>query len=349
MASVRDHLERVQEYYGKVLGGSTDLKTNACCSLEEVPRHVRDVLPQIEGEVLDRFFGCGAPIPPALEGCTVLDLGCGSGRDAYIASRLVGEGGRVIGVDMTPEQLAVAERNLPAQMQRYEFIRSNVEFRQGYIENLAAIGIESESIDVVISDCVINLSPEKERVFAEILRVLRPGGELYFSDVFADRRLPARLMDDPMLHGECLAGALYEEDFRHMLYRLGCSDIRYVNRAPIAIEHEEIERRIGMARFSSMTIRAFKLSELEDRCEDYGQCATYLGTVEHYPHRFKLDLDHEFETGRPVRVCGNTAAMLSETRFGRHFRVSGTRDTHFGRFDCEANESPDADGSSPCC
>jgi len=348
MTNVQDPLERIRDYYGNVLEGSSDLKTNACCSIEDVPPHVRGMLPHIEREVLDRFYGCGAPIPPAIEKRFVLDLGCGSGRDAFIASGLVGEQGRVIGVDMTAGQLAVAERNVATQMRRFEYVRPNIEFREGFIEDLAGIDIESNSVDVVISDCVINLSPDKERVFAEIFRVLKPGGELYFSDVYADRRLPAGLMDDPVLHGECLSGALYEEDFRRMLANLGCPDVRITHHSPIAIENEEVERRIGFARFSSVTARAFKLDTLEDRCEDYGQSATYLGTIEHYPHRFQLDAGHEFETGRPERVCGNTASMLSDTRFQDHFRVDGTRDTHFGLFDCTPSKAEDSDGGA-CC
>ncbi len=351
MAILDDPLEQVREYYGKILQRSTDLKTSACCPVESMPRHLHGLIDDIEPEVLERFYGCGAPIPYALEGCAVLDLGCGTGRDAYLASRLVGEDGRVIGIDMTDEQLEVAERCLKPQMQRYGYSHPNVEFRLGYMEDLRGAGIEDASVDVVISDCVINLSPHKERVFAEIFRVLKPGGELYFSDVFADRRLPAHLMTDPVLHGECLAGAMYEEDFRRMMYALGYADVRSVCRSPIRIESAEIERRIGMARFSSITVRAFKLDRLEDRCEDYGQVATYLGTIGGYPHRVRLDDHHEFETGNAMRVCGNTAAMLTDTRLAAHFRVQGDRCTHFGRFDCAPAQGIEPDGldGAGCC
>jgi SAM-dependent methyltransferase len=176
--------QSVKDYYGRVLQSSTDLKTSACCIGDELPRHHKAILAEIEDEVLARFYGCGSPLPPGLEGAVVLDLGCGSGRDAYLASKLVGAEGRVIGVDMTDEQLDVARRHESAQMKRFGFVEPNVDFRQGYIEDLAAAGVEDESVDVVISNCVINLSPDKERVFSEIFRVLKPGGELYFSDVF---------------------------------------------------------------------------------------------------------------------------------------------------------------------
>ena len=205
--------DEVRAYYGRTLSGSDDLHTDAPhCEAVPPPKYVREVMPLIADEIIARFYGCGSPIPPALEGCTVLDLGCGTGRDVYVLSKLVGPTGHVIGVDMTPEQLEVAQRYQQEQAERFGFSESNVEFRLGYIEDLAAIGIEDESIDLVVSNCVVNLSPFKELVMSEVYRVLKPGGELYFSDVYASRRLPAELRDDPILHSECLGGATYALD-----------------------------------------------------------------------------------------------------------------------------------------
>ncbi len=139
---------------------------------------------------MEKFYGCGLPIPVTVEGCTILDLGCGTGRDVYVCSKLVGEKGPLIGVDMTEEQLEIARRHREAQSIKFGYKEPNVTFFQGYIKDLASMGIGHSSIDIVISNCVINLSPDKESVFSEIFRVLKPGGELYFSDIFADRRLP---------------------------------------------------------------------------------------------------------------------------------------------------------------
>jgi SAM-dependent methyltransferase len=343
--------DAVQEYYGRVLSSSDDLKTGACCPVEAMPARIREIVDHIEPEILTRFYGCGSPIPVALDGCTVLDLGCGTGRDAFICSRLVGEGGMVIGVDMTDEQLEVGRSKLSAQMERFGYRQPNVALLKGYMEDLAAIGIADESVDVVISNCVINLSPDKERVFSEILRVLRPGGELLFADIFADRRVPRHLRSDPELLGECLGGAMYLDDFRRMLSRRGVRDYRVVSSRPVSIDNPELEAKIGMIGFSSVTVRSFKLAFFEDRCEDYGQTARYLGTIEGYPHYFELDDHHRFETGRPMPVCGNTAAMLTETRFGDHFVIDGDRAVHYGLFDCA---SPTVDGAGTanadgCC
>jgi arsenite methyltransferase len=339
--------ESVRDYYGRVLKSSADLKTSACCLAETLPRHVADVLKDVHPEVKERFYGCGSPIPPALEGATVLDLGCGSGRDCYVLSKLVGRSGRVIGLDMTDEQLAVARRHRDYHAQRFGF--ANTDFRQGYIEDLVAAGIADASVDLVVSNCVINLSPDKPRVFREIFRVLKPGGELYFSDVFADRRIPAPLAQDPVLLGECLGGALYVEDFRRLMQQSGCADARVVSSAPLALNNADLERKAGNIRFSSMTIRAFKLP-LEDRCEDFGQVATYRGTLAESPHAFDLDDHHHFESGRPMLVCGNTADMIGRTRYARHFQVTGDKTVHYGLFDCGPGAA--APGVAPkagCC
>lgn len=339
-----DVLAKVRDYYGRVLQSSRDLQTNACCTAEAMPRHLLPILREIHPEVLDRFYGCGSPIPPALDGATVLDLGCGSGRDCYLLSRLVGASGRVIGVDMTEAQLAVARRHQAYHADRFGY--ANVEFVHGCIEDLSAIA--DASVDLVVSNCVLNLSPDKPRVFAEIFRVLKTGGELYFSDVFADRRIAAPLREDPVLLGECLGGAIYVEDFRRVLAQAGCADARRVSSAPLTLNNPDIEARIGMVRFTSDAVRAFKL-DLEDRCEDYGQVATYLGTVPGHPHHFVLDDHHVFETGRPIRVCGNSADMVSRTRYAAHFRVAGDQSAHYGLFDCGPVAAATTPGSGAAC
>jgi arsenite methyltransferase len=344
-----DRLKNLKEYYGKMLQGTQDLKSSACCcNDDELPLSIRNVLQEIAPEILGRFYGCGSPIPPVLEGRTVLDLGCGTGRDVYIASRLVGPHGFVIGVDMTDEQITVGRRHVDSQMKKFGYKDHNVEFRQGYIEDLGAIGIADNSVDIVISNCVVNLSPDKHSVFLEIFRVLRPGGELYFSDIFAGRRVPPHFMDDPVLHGECLAGAMYIEDFRRLLRDLGYPDYRITAKRKISLDNAEIEQKVGMIDFYSMTVRAFKLNSLEDICEDYGQTAVYLGTIPANPHRFALDDHHLFITGKPMLICGNTAAILGNTRYGKHFRITGDRSVHFGPFDC-APAAAKNENDEECC
>ncbi len=343
--------QQVQDYYGRELHTSQDLKTNACCT-DDIPTAHKRILATLESEVLEKYYGCGVCVPSAVEGLTVLDLGSGSGRDVYLLSKLVGEQGHVIGVDMTEQQLAVANRNIAAHTTKFGYAKPNVEFRHGYIEDLAAAGIEDNSVDLVVSNCVLNLSTDKAATYREIFRVLKPGGELFIADVFADRRIPETLRQDPVLYGECLSGALYTEDFRRLLRELGVNDYRLMSQRRLTIDNEEIERKVGNIKFYSLTVRAFKLA-LEDQCEDYGQVATYLGTLPDEPNGFTLDDHHHFETGRPMLVCGNTADMLALTRFGAHFRLDGAKDRHFGLFPCgpvaASTSSSSDDTTGSCC
>ncbi len=345
--------EYVKHYYGKELQGLHDLKTDACCCSDELcdPR-IREIEKELDEEILVKFYGCGSPVPPALEGCRILDLGCGTGKDVYIASRLAGEEGYVIGVDMTEEQLEVANRHLEPQMKRFGYSKPNVEFKKGYIEDLKKLGIEDNSIDIVMSNCVINLASDKEAVFKEIFRVLKPGGELYFSDVFSGRRVPEDIANDPLLHSECLGGAMYFEDFRRMMREAGCPDYRVASRHKVNINNPEISERVGMIDFYSMTVRAFKLESLENICEDYGQIAVYRGSIPGSAHVFELDDHHRFIAGKPMLVCGNTASMLQETRFAFHFKITGDRSVHYGPFECapahEKRGSEDETGGA-CC
>ena len=353
MKDVSEKTAFVKKYYGTVLQGSDDLATRACCCSDELLHpSIRDIEKEIDNEVLTKFYGCGSPIPPALEGCTVVDLGCGTGKDVFIASRLTGADGFVTGVDMTDEQLLIGRKHVASHMEKFGYAEPNVEFKKGYIEDLKEIGIKDNSIDVVMSNCVINLSDDKTKVFSEIFRVLKPGGELYFSDVFTGRRMPEELQNDPLLHSECLGGALYMEDFRRMLGDLGCLDYRTVARKRIRLGNPEIELKVGMVDFYSITVRAFKLNNLEDICEDYGQVALYRGTIPGYPHAFELDDRHRFITGKPMLVCGNTASMLSETRFAEHFKVSGDRSVHYGPFDCApayVKHESEGETGGACC
>lgn len=325
--------EEVRKYYGEILTRSDDLSTDACaCASAAPPKYVIDALKRVDDAIIERFYGCGSPIPPALQGATVLDLGCGTGRDVYVASQLVGPTGKVIGIDMTPAQLEFAKSFEAAQMERFGYAASNVEFIEGFIEDM--VEIPDESVDVVISNCVVNLSPFKEQLFREIFRVLKPGGELYFSDVFCDRRVPEDFYDDPILRGECLSGALYVEDFRRMLADLGVRAFFDVAVEELHIGDFRIATKLGFATFYSHTVRAVKSENLEDREEDYGQTATYLGTLPENERYFDLTDEVRLIKDRPVAVSGNMATMLTESRYAPHFRVT-KRGEHVGLYDFE--------------
>ena len=344
--------EDVQDYYGKQLHSSADLQTNACCD-QAPPEHLKPLLAQLHDEVVSRYYGCGLVAPEQLEGMRILDLGSGSGRDAYLLSALVGEHGEVVGVDMTDEQLEVANRHLDYHRDAFGYANSNVHFLKGYIEELDQLDLQDGYFDIVISNCVINLSTDKAKVISDVKRLLKPGGEFFFSDVYADRRIPTALANDPVLYGECLSGALYWNDFINLSKRCGFADPRLVESRPLTIENPTIEKTLGNIRFYSATYRLFNIDSLEPACEDYGQAVVYKGTLTNSPHRFALDDHHWIETGKVFPVCGNTWLMLEKSRFAAHFDFIGNFDTHYGIFEgCGLNvpfEDNQEGSAASCC
>ncbi|MBY6244063.1 methyltransferase domain-containing protein [Methylosinus sp. Sm6] len=326
------NIEAVKDYYGKTLRSSGDLKTMACCTPDSMPARVKALLSNIHDEVLTKYYGCGLVAPEELKGRRVLDLGCGSGRDVYLMSQLVGPSGEVVGVDMTPEQLETATAHIEWHRERFGYARNNVRFLHGYIERLDALGLEPASFDVIVSNCVVNLSIDKPAVLRGAFDLLKPGGEFHFADVYADRRLDPSLRDDPVVYGECLGGALYWGDFLALAKAAGFGDPRLAASRPLEITDSEIEEKIGAARFYSATYRLFKIEGLEPACEDYGQAVNYRGGVPEAPHRFTLDSHHVIEKGRLFPVCGNSWRMLKESRFAPYFDFLGDFSSHFGIF-----------------
>ena len=343
--------EIVKDYYGKQLQTSDDLKTSACCDASAMPAWLKPLLARVHPEVLARYYGCGLVCPQLLEGCRVLDLGSGSGRDVYALAQLVGKSGEVVGVDMTQEQLAVAEKYRAHHAEQFGY--ANVNFLEGYIEKLDALNLEAGSFDVIVSNCVVNLSPDKDAVLRGVYRLLKNGGEFYFSDVYADRRVPEAVRDDPVLYGECLGGALYWNDFIRLAHRHGFADPRLVEDRPLEITDPKLAPRVGNLKFYSATYRLTKLDSLESACEDYGQAVIYLGSIPDHPHRFVLDKHHHIETGKVFPVCGNTWRMLHDTRFAPHFEFIGDFSQHYGLFEgCGAAipfDNKDVSGESCAC
>jgi len=344
--------EVVQDYYGKQLQSSADLKTTACCDTSSLPGWLKPLLARIHPDVLSRYYGCGLVCPSLLEGCRVLDLGCGSGRDVYALAQLVGPSGEVIGVDMTSEQLAVAQAHQDWHAKTFGY--SNVRFIKAYIEKLDELDLEPGSFDVIVSNCVVNLSPDKAAVLRGVHHLLKPGGEFYFSDVYSDRRVPDAVRENSVLYGECLGGALYWNDFLRLADFAGFNDPRLVEDRPLEVTDEALSLQTGNLQFFSATYRLFKLDGLESACEDYGQAVIYKGTIPDRSHQFVLDKHHAIDTGRVFPVCGNTWRMLKETRFAGHFEFIGDFSCHFGLFEgCGAALPFDVSGSAQeydtCC
>lgn len=244
----------VRAYYGETLSSSADLKSDACCEISAPSDEIRAALANIHPEVSNRYYGCGLVAPENLSGKTILDLGCGTGRDVYLLAQRVGPTGTVIGVDMTDEQLDIAKDYQAWHATRFGFPRVNTRFLKGYIEDLDALDIDPGSVDVVVSNCVINLSIDKPAVFAGVRRLLKPGGTMHFADVYAERPVPEALRTDPVLYGECLAGALSWPDFLAIARDTGFARPTLVDHRPLAVTDETLLAKLDGLKFVSATV-----------------------------------------------------------------------------------------------
>lgn len=242
----------VKDRYGKIASRGESCRPSCCCSpdiLEEA-KSMGYSEKEISSLPEDTLMGLGCGNPTALaeleEGETVLDLGCGGGLDVFLAALRVGEKGKVIGVDMTPEMIEKAREN--AKKGGYK----NVEFRVGEIENLP---VEDNSVDVIISNCVINLSPDKLATFKEAFRVLRPNGRVLISDLVTEGELPEDVRQSFEAWGACIAGALEKQEYFDTIQKAGFRDVTIV--AEHVYGEPGMDDRLA-GKIISVQVRAFK-------------------------------------------------------------------------------------------
>ncbi len=249
----------VRDGYAKAVTQKTSCcSTNSCCGGVTQAKDISKKVGYSDFEMsavpkgANLGFGCGNPVALASlkEGDVVLDLGSGAGFDAFLAAQRVGEKGRVIGVDMTPEMLAKAKEN--AGKGSY----NNVEFRLGEIEKLP---VEDNSIDVIISNCVINLSPDKEAVFKDAYRVLKSGGRLMVSDLVLGKDLPKELKDSIEAYVGCLAGAIKKEEYLKFIAMSGFKDIKVVSESSYPVD--AIFNNLESAQESIISIKVSAIKE----------------------------------------------------------------------------------------
>jgi len=310
---------KVREFYGEA---AETPQAELCCPTKYGDGNI-DHIPQ---DVIDRFYGCGSPIESAgiSEGEAVVDLGSGAGIDVFIAAKFVGSSGRAIGIDMTDEMLKIANENKPKVAEALGY--DAVEFRKGYLEQ---IPIEDRSVDLVTSNCVVNLSPDKPRVFEEIWRVLKDHGRILISDIVSEKEVPPSLKVNPRLWGECLAGALTQEEFVAQLERAGFYGIEILSKT--------YWKDVDGYPFYSVTVRGWKF-EKTSGCVFKGHQAVYLG-----PGKAFIDEEgHQFPRNEPYEVCTDTVAKLSRAPYRGFFAIIEPGEERAGYSCC----SSEGDG---CC
>ena len=372
--------ECVRERYS---AASKEQETALCCPVVYDQRYL-EVIPQ---EIIDRDYGCGDPSPYVRPGDTVVDLGSGGGKLCYIISQQVGPDGKVIGVDINTDMLELARSHRPGVSEKIG--HDNVEFRRGRIQDLAIdleqmateiknvsvdgsegmlniINLQEEireqrpmipdnSVDCVVSNCVLNLvkPSDRQQLFEEIFRVLKPGGRAAISDIVSDEDVPTDMQNDPELWSGCISGAWREDRFVDEFVGIGFEG------AKIDKRQEEPWQTVNGIEFRSVTILAFK--PFSDVCLERNQAVIYRG-----PFSQVADDDgHIYVRGERTAVCEKTFQMLSEQTFGESFYmiepVNEVPRESATLFDCsrdqlrDPRESKGQDynltqlGSSDCC
>ena len=228
----------VKEKYGRIAGQSKEENASSCCGATCGCSTIDEVIfaedySKLDGYVpeADLALGCGIPLEIAdlRPGNTVVDLGSGAGNDVFVARRFVGETGRVIGVDMTEAMIAKAKKN------NEKIGYKNVEFRFGDIENLP---VESASSDVVISNCVLNLVPNKQKAFSEIFRILKPGAHFAISDVVTTAELPAKIQSAAELYAGCVSGAMVKQQYLDLIAAAGFRHVEVKKEKIVTVPNE---------------------------------------------------------------------------------------------------------------
>jgi len=345
--------EVVRERYAR---GARQREESLCCPTSYDERYLA-LLPR---EIVERDYGCGDPSAHVRAGDTVLDLGSGSGKICYIAAQIVGVSGHVIGIDFNEEMLALARRHQPEMARRLAY--DNVTFRRGKIQDLrtdldaadgylrrhpvASVGdladferfrieqqrteplVADESVDVVVSNCVLNLvhDDEKRALFAEIFRVLRRGGRAVISDIVSDEVVPTALKQDPELWSGCIAGAFQESAFIDAFGLAGFHGIEVLKR------DQQPWRTVDGIEFRAVTVRAWKGKQGE--CWDHNQAVIYRGPWS----EVRDDDGHTLRRGVPMAVCEKTFRLYTREPYAHDIvpvepRVPVSRETA-PPFDC---------------
>jgi arsenite methyltransferase len=324
--------QTVRERYTR---GAHQREEALCCPTSYDDRY----LAALPTEIIERDYGCGDPSAYVREGDTVLDLGSGSGKICYIAAQVVGPSGRVIGVDLNDEMLALARRYQPDVTGRLGY--DNVSFRRGKIQDLRtdldAVDeflrrhpvastrdlaeleaftaeqrqsrplVADESVDVVVSNCVLNLvrDQDKQALFAELFRVLKRGGRAVISDIVSDEEVPARLKQDPDLWSGCIAGAFQETSFLQAFAAAGFHGMEVLKR------DETPWRTVEGIEFRAVTVRAWKGKQGE--CWDHNQAVVYRGPWS----EVRDDDGHVLRRGVPTAVCEKTFGLYTREPYAR--------------------------------
>ena len=286
--SIEDITQKVSDRYARAAATGEQM----CCPTGYNFDDLRSFIPD---DVLKISYGCGTPagLETVQTGETVLDIGSGGGIDCFEAARRVGPNGRVIGIDMTDTMLEIARRNAPIVAGKLGYPHSNIEFRKGMAD---AMPVEDASVDLIISNCVINLAPDKRKVFREMFRVLKPGGRFTISDIVSDQVVPQYLVHDAAKWGDCLSGALQVQDYIGGMVDAGFRAVHQIKSGAW--------QSIDGIHFLSVTLTGYKLPPTTDSGAPL--YATLCGPFSSVTD----ELGQQYKRGIPQSLDAQTAQLL---------------------------------------
>lgn len=306
----------VRDFYSKA---AINVQESLCCPTQY---NLTD-LSHIPKEVAEISYGCGSPVGQAglREGEIMLDLGSGGGIDCFIASKHVGKTGKVYGIDMTEEMLKVSRSNAALVVKNLGY--NNIEFKQGFLED---IPIEDMSVDLVTSNCVINLSTKKNDVFKEIYRILKPNGRFLIADIISEVEVPEEMKNNKELWGECISGALTLKEFLNY-----AKDNQFKG---LRIKKDYLWKEVNNIKFYSYIIKGFKFISNKNLCEDKSVFATYVGPFDSVTFQGTT-----FHISTPVKINKNTENLMSSHSYRGQFIIT----------DSKIEKPTETDPESSCC
>jgi SAM-dependent methyltransferase len=292
--------QSVSQRYAKAVTNGEQM----CCPTGYNQEDLGQFIPQA---VLKVSYGCGTPVglSTVKPGEVVLDIGSGGGIDCFEASRKVGAAGKVIGIDMTDEMLSLARTHAPTVAKNLGYPASNVDFRKGFAD---AMPVEDNQVDLIISNCVINLAPDKKKVFREMFRVLQPGGRFTISDIVADQPIPQYMIHDSAKWGDCLSGALTIQDYWGGLREAGFRGLHQVTVIPWRV--------IDGIHFVSVTLTGYKAAVVSS------SPSTAFATLTGPFSQAQDESGTTFHRGAPQEIDEQTVNLLSLPSYKEHFVVT---------------------------
>ncbi|XP_046553186.1 arsenite methyltransferase-like [Haliotis rubra] len=304
----------VRDFYNE-----TSVKLTFVCGVNDwdFTPAIKDIISKLHPETMKRYYGSGFIFPEHLDGLSILDIGCGSGSLVFILSKLVGPTGHVVGVDFAENLIEESKAREDYHRQAWGYEKANTEFFNGNAENLS--NLKDKTFDVIVSNGVFCLTSDKDKVFAEAFRLLKDGGELYLSDVYANQSAPPELKDDVTCYVFGLTGSQLVKEFHASAQRAGFTTPALTGVGPVYLSPGYQEKLPG-SRYCCARNRMFRLPSSGKRGPAK---VTYKGGEE----EFKWDINLTFKSGEPVSVDGELASILSSSRYGSLFDFTDSDDT----------------------